>query len=99
VQIPYDQNALKDALDRLPKDILAADVNDILRNLKRLAPQETAGFMTAALELYFSAPQVVSALRNGQKTLFPNPKTLPEIDPDLLAPVWERHIKGDYSDQ
>ena len=71
----------------LPDD----DVNDTLKALRRIDPEATQVFVDAALEAYFSAPEIGRTLRGGLETLFPNARALPDIDTDLLLPVLERY--------
>ena len=65
------------------------DVNEVLRMLRRVDPEATQRFVGAALEAYFSAPRVGQMLNGGMHTLFPNARALPDIDINLLLPVFE----------
>eukprot|EP01037_Dinobryon_pediforme_P017964 gene17964-18199_t len=56
------------------------DVNDILRAVRKSHPGPAQDFIDAALTAYFTARTVVEHLQNGKDTLFPNARTLPEID-------------------
>jgi hypothetical protein len=76
------------ALSDLP-EIEAADVNDTLRALRKSHPDAAQAFIDAALTAYFTAPEVVRALRDGSETLFPHARTLPDIDYELLEPLFE----------
>lgn len=64
------------------------DVNDQLKLLQSERPDDTTAFVAAAIEAYFSAAQVSKLLRGGMTSLFPNGRTLAEIDHDLLEPVF-----------
>ncbi|MBY6081854.1 hypothetical protein [Ruegeria arenilitoris] len=74
-----------------------ADINATLKVMRRAAPDEMAAFTIAALEAYYSAPPVVEALRPGPAVLFPHARSLPEIDYDLLEPVFLGAEIGDAS--
>lgn len=63
------------------------EVNDVLAALRKVAYKTVQDFIFAALNVYFSAPAVVSILHEGRTILFPNVRTLPEIDYILLEPV------------
>jgi hypothetical protein len=67
-----------------------ADVNEILRALRKSHHDATQTFIDAALTAYFTAPEVIRAVRNGPETLFPHGRVLPDIDYTLLEPVFER---------
>ena len=67
-----------------------SDVNDILKGLRKLAPEQTKALIMAALGIYFSSPLVISRLREGPAVLFPHARSLPDIDYELLEPVVDR---------
>lgn len=77
------------ALAELPQ-VEATDVNEILRSLRQSHYDMAQAFVDAALVAYFTAPEVIRALRCGPETLFPHARTLPEIDYALLEPLFER---------
>ena len=77
------------ALSDLPRTE-KVDVNEILRALRKSHPEAAQAFIDAALTAYFTAPEVIRALRGGPETLFPHARTLPDIDYALLEPVFER---------
>ncbi len=81
--------AMDGALADLPP-IETAEVNEILRALRKSHPETTQAFIDAALTAYFTAPEVIRALRGEPDTLFPHARTLPDIDYTLLEPVFER---------
>jgi len=66
------------------------EINEILAALRKSDPEVTKEFIDRALVVYFTSRTVISALRDGFETLFPNLRTLPEIDYALLEPVFER---------
>lgn len=67
-----------------------SDINTVLRDLRQQDPEFIGGFIESALAAYFSAPLVVEAANDAPATLFPNARTLPDIDYTLLEPVYER---------
>ena len=85
--------AIGNALSEMPQ-IGTAEVNEILYALRKSYPELARSFIDAALIAYFTAPEVIRALRVGPDTLFPHSWTLPEIDFALLEPVIERHLEG-----
>lgn len=86
---------LNDLIKKCLGDFVSQDVNDVLKAIRRENPEVMNRFIVRSLEVYFSAPQVVSVLRNGATTLFPNQRILPDIDFDLLIPVVEVGVKED----
>jgi hypothetical protein len=82
-------HAIGRALDDLPQ-IETAEVNEILRALRKLHPEVARDFIDAALVAYFTAPEVICAVRGGPETLFPHAWSLPDIDYALVEPVFER---------
>jgi len=70
------------------------DINQLLSVLRNSHPQLIKEFIDAALVAYFTAPQVIIAIRGGPETLFPHVWPLPDIDYELLEPVFERGAPG-----
>lgn len=87
---PQTAGALTDALSQIAPH-QDTNVNETLKALRRIDPEATQAFVDAALEAYFSAPEIGKMLRGGMSTLFPNARALPDIDTDLLVPVLERY--------
>lgn len=86
---PEAVQAVGRALSELP-EAETAEVNEILRALRKTHHEVAQAFIDAALVAYFTAPDVIRALRGGPETLFPHSRTLPDIDYALLEPVFER---------
>ncbi|UYO53627.1 hypothetical protein [Rhodopseudomonas palustris] len=76
-----------------------AEVNEILRALRKSHPEAAQAFIDAALAAYFTAPEVIRALRGGPETLFPHARMLPDIDYALLEPVFERGSPRDQNER
>lgn len=86
---PEMVQAMGRALSDLPQTE-AAEVNEILRALRKLHPEVTQAFIDAALIAYFTAPEIIRALRGEPEILFPHAWPLPDIDYSLLEPVFKR---------
>jgi hypothetical protein len=86
------------ALSELPQTE-TAEVNEILRALRKSHPEAAQAFIDAALNAYFTSPEVIRALRSGPETLFPHAWTLPDIDYALLEPVFERAPRRDQNER
>lgn len=71
-------------------DLAQIEINEFLKKFKKTAPSIASQFSADAISYYFSHPQVLSAIQGGRTTLFPNHRTLPDIDYDLLIPVFEK---------
>ena len=71
------------------------DINEHLSTLKKLDNLASKKLIEESLRCYFSHPDVASKLNDGHRTLFPNYRTLPDIDYDLLIPVFERGVRKD----
>ncbi|WP_419813557.1 hypothetical protein [Bacterioplanoides sp.] len=67
-------------------------INDIIKMLKKDSTLDIPGFIESAIEVYFSVPEVVVPLTGSQLPLFPNERSLPDIDYDLLEPVYLRML-------
>ena len=74
------------------------DVNDVLKRLRAQDYGLAKSFVSKALDVYFTHPDVISALSMGRTTLFPNERILEDIDYDLLEQV-VNHNLGGFSDQ
>jgi hypothetical protein len=70
--------------------LTCADVNDFLKLFKKKHPKEAGDLINASLSLYFTHPTVLIKIQSGRKTIYPNYRALPDIDFDLLIPVFER---------
>lgn len=66
------------------------NINDVIRGLKKNNSNLVLNFVQGALDFYFSHPKVLGIIQEGRETLFPNRRSLPDIDFDLLIPVFER---------
>jgi len=66
------------------------EINVFLKLFKKFSYDIANEFIADAINFYFSHPQVLSVIQNGRTQLFPNQRTLPEIDYDLLIPVFEK---------
>lgn len=71
-------------------ELASIDVNDFLKLFKNKHPKEASELINSSLSLYFTHPTVLVEIQSGRKTLFPNYRSLPDIDFDLLIPVFER---------
>ena len=76
----------------------AVDVNDVLKRLRAQDYGLAKSSVSKALDVYFTHPDVISALSMGRTTLFPNERILEDIDYDLLEQV-VNHNLGGFSDQ
>lgn len=70
-------------------DIESIDINDWLKAFKKSEPELAEQLINQGLEFYLTHPKVLSGIQNGRETLFPNARTLSDIDYDLLIPVVE----------
>lgn len=66
------------------------DINAILKLMKHDKSLDMGAFLNSALEVYFTAPEVVSQLTNTPVPLFPNARVLPDVNYDLLEPIYIR---------
>lgn len=94
---PEITQAMGHALAELP-EAETVEVNETLRALRRSHYDVAQAFIDAALIAYFTAPEVIRALRGGPETLFPHSRTLPDIDYALLEPVFERAALSEGSE-
>lgn len=78
-------------LSQIREDIAQSDVNHILKQLKEKLPKEAEKLIQNSLQCYFTHSETIKILRDGEETLFPNARSLPDFDTDLLEPVWMRH--------
>lgn len=83
-------SAILALLARVPSDLREEGVDGILRFLRQAEAQNAQDLVNAAIEVYFTAPAVISAITQGPATLFPHARALPDIDYELLEPVFER---------
>lgn len=90
-------NALAVCLSEL-RNLDTVDVNDILKRLRAQDYDLAQSFLSRALDVYFTHPDVISALSMGKTTLFPNERILEDIDYDLLEQV-VNHNLGGFRDQ
>ena len=80
---------LIEALAAIP---VGTDVNLVLKKLKSDNFDATQSFIQKALEVYFTHPDVLGALRDGKITLYPHVRVLNDIDYDLLEPVMTKNL-------
>lgn len=71
-------------------DLDEIEINVFLKRFKKVSYTIANEFITGAINFYFSHPQVLASIQNGRTTIFPNYRTLPDIDYDLLIPVIEK---------
>ena len=90
-------NALAVCLSQL-QNLDNVDVNDVLKRLRAQDYGLAKSFVSKALDVYFTHPDVISALSMGRTTLFPNERVLEDIDYDLLEQV-VNHNLGGFCDQ
>ena len=90
-------NALVVCLSQL-RNLDSVDVNDVLKQLRAQDFDLAKSFVSKALDVYFTHPDVISALSMGRTTLFPNERILEDIDYDLLEQV-VNHNLGGFRDQ
>lgn len=78
-------------LSQISEDIAQSDVNHIVKQLKEKLPKEAEKLIRNSLQFYFTHSDTIKILRDGEETLFPNYRSLPDFDTDLLEPIWMRH--------
>lgn len=78
------------AIKQLDNNIDEFEINTLLKALKKIDMQSINQFIELSMEFYFTHPKVLESIQDGRQTLFPNARTLPEIDFDLLIPVFEQ---------
>ena len=78
--------------------ISVKDVNDVLKRLRAQDYGLAQSFVSKALDVYFTHPDVISALSMGRTTLFPNERILEDIDYNLLDQVVNQNLGG-FRDQ
>lgn len=90
--------AIEDLLNKLvigrKIDLETIEINAFLTILKKEYYKIANDFITATIGYYFSHPQVLIKIQDGRKTLFPNPRVLPDINFDLLIPVMEKEYEN-----
>lgn len=91
---PSCATSISNELLNLSEELLNDDVNIGIKKIKKNVPEQMTIFIVAALEAYFSSPNVIITLRQGHATIFPHSRTVTELDPELLMPVWERSKEG-----
>ncbi len=74
-------------------DLDLIDINTFLKLFKKYSYRIANKFISDAISFYFSHPQVLAGIQEGRITLFPNSRTLPDIDYNLLIPVFEKGLK------
>ena len=75
-------------------EIEGEDFLALVTYLRKCLPVTMRAFTTLALQTYFADPKVIAILGNGEQTLFPHSRALPEMNYDLLEPVMELYAKG-----
>lgn len=80
---------LNDGLAKIDEEVCLHDVNLVVRTMKKVCPTEMNALINASIFEYFCCEQIVRVLRQGEAKIFPNSRTLPDIDFDLLEPVIE----------
>lgn len=68
------------------------DVNEVLRSLRANDFDLVKSFVGKALDVYFTHPSVILALKQGEVTLFPNQQILEDIDYNLLEQVVDQNL-------
>jgi hypothetical protein len=71
-------------------DLENIEINTFLKCFKKASYVIANDFITKAINFYFSHPHVLENIQNGRVTIFPNYRSLPDIDYDLLIPVIEK---------
>ncbi|MBA6257118.1 MULTISPECIES: hypothetical protein [unclassified Colwellia] len=87
---PNTEALITSLISELKIELTCVDVNDFLKLFKKKHPKEAGNLINTSLSLYFTHPTVLINIQSGRKTIFPNYRTLPDIDFDLLIPVFER---------
>ena len=87
---PQAESALNELIAEQGIDLQEIEINELLKRFKKVAFAVANQFIADAISFYFSHPQVLASLQQGRTTLFPNSRTLPDIDYDLLIPVMEK---------
>ena len=67
-----------------------ADINDFLKAYKRIDSQGANELINISIRFYFSDPEVISLLTGSPLPLYPNERSLPDIEVELLEPVYLR---------
>lgn len=70
----------------------AMDVNEVLRFLRADDFDLVQSFVCKALDVYFTHPIVIGALRQDESTLFPNHQIIEDIDYNLLEQVVDQNL-------
>ena len=86
------ESMLNELISEQGIDLQEIEINELLKQFKKIDFAVTNQFIADAIIFYFSHPQVLTVLQEGRKTLFPNSRTLPEIDYDLLIPVMQKDL-------
>ena len=68
------------------------DVNEVLRLLRANDFDLVQSFVGKALDVYFTHPIVILALKQDEVTLFPNQRILEDIDYNLLEQVVDQNL-------
>ena len=85
-------DAISSAYVALRNQNPGSDVNEIIQLMKHDDSIDVTAFLNCALEVYFSSPEVVSKITHTPVPLFPNERVLPDVNHDLLEPVFVRMI-------
>lgn len=86
-------NELKDIVRIFPNfhDNRELSVDDFIRHTPAKSRVYWDSILAKLIELYFSNEKVLSILRPDAVTLFPNNRSLEEIDYDLLIPLTQEN--------
>jgi len=68
-------------------DLEEVEINDFLKLIKKSNPLLINKFIVDGINYYFSHPSVLATIQDGNSTLFPNYRSINDIDYDLLIPV------------
>ena len=84
------ESLLNNLIAKQAIDIEKIEINAFLKLFKKMSYTIANKFISDAINYYFSHPQVLTTIQDGKSTLFPNYRSLPDIDYDLLIPVFEK---------
>lgn len=71
-------------------ELTTVDVNEFLKLFKKTHPKEAGELINSSLSLYFTHPAVLVEIQSGREKIYPNYRALPDMDFNLLIPVFER---------
>lgn len=89
MKISLYQEALE-LYEEITAEGLSLDINEALKIMRKRKVIDMDGFLQSVLELYFAHPQVIRSITGTPVPLYPSNRVLPDIDYELLEPVYLR---------